>query len=468
MTRKLSLASLLSVGVILSSVPSSDAFQGTRILEFPPLARQDCTSTTRLYNAQKRKPRFSQQAHIQKKQSISNSKPQPWDSGKSIEELEAKLMTRWGTLQDQQSPGKKKEKNKKKSSRATITDLRAPVLDPWDEDQQSNNNRRQEVEYYDEDDEGFEYIELEDDEEFDFSEIQFDDDDGTKFSGGASKFGSRKLKVGDLISPKPAGGRGTFDVEDEPNGSYFFNPKSSTAVPDNKKQTQAAQKAEKEKETNRKKREPRESAKPILGEDGSPLLLSLDEAMSRFESTVDEDVIDTIDATDDSPIVALSKKKSWEDLGITSPTLLENLEYMNCPAPLDVQVKTVPPAVTGNDVLVGTYTGSGKTLSFLTPLVQRLLWDGDDTDFKNLGLAILIIAPGRELASQIVSVTRELIQDTGLTVQLAIGGTTFSRNLEQIRKRKPNIIVGTPGRIAELVVGKPGEKYVPCRLIILN
>jgi len=180
--------------------------------------------------------------------------------------------------------------------------------------------------------------------------------------------------------------------------------------------------------------------------------------MSRFESTVDENVIDTIDATEESPIVALSQKKSWEDLGITSPVLLENLEYMNCLAPLDVQVKTVPGAVTGNDVLVGTYTGSGKTLSFLTPLVQRLLWDGDDTDLKSLGLAILIIAPGRELASQIASVARELIQDTGLTVQLAIGGTTFSRNLEQIRKRKPNIIVGTPGRIAELVVGKPGEK----------
>ena len=53
---------------------------------------------------------------------------------------------------------------------------------------------------------------------------------------------------------------------------------------------------------------------------------------------------------------------------------------------------------------------------------------------------------------------RELLEETPFRVQLAIGGTTFTRNLEQIRKRKPNIIVGTPGRIAELVVGKPGEK----------
>eukprot|EP00536_Pseudo-nitzschia_multiseries_P000028 jgi/Psemu1/101221/gw1.2.27.1 len=143
---------------------------------------------------------------------------------------------------------------------------------------------------------------------------------------------------------------------------------------------------------------------------------------------------------------------------------------MNCPNPLAVQEKTTPAILTGNDVLVGTYTGSGKTLSFLVPLVQRLLWDMnqdfDEDDESGIqgtiqndpGLAVLIVAPGRELASQIVSVARDILQDTGLTVQLAIGGTTFKRNLEQIRKRKPNIIVGTPGRIAELVVGKPGEK----------
>lgn len=448
MTRNISICSLVSVGVFLS-LPFSDAFQGMEVAS----SRQHCsTSTTRLYNSQKKKPRFSQQAHIQKKESISKSKPQqPWDSGKSIEDLESKLMARWGTLEDQQQAPKFNDKKKKKQTAQSTSDLRAPVFDPWDEDEESRPLIVRE--YYDEDDEGFEYEELDDDEEFDISEIQFDDDD-TVLSERASKAGSRKMKVGDLISPKPVGGKGTFQLDDEPSG-FFFNPKAAT---DTKKQSEQAQ-AEEKKEEPKPKKQPKESAQAILGEDGKPLLLSVEEAMSRFESTVDEGVMDTLDATEESPIVALSTQKSWEDLGITSPILLENLEFMNCPAPLDVQVKTVPAALTGNDVLVGTYTGSGKTLSFLTPLVQRLLWD-DDNDSKTLGLAIIIIAPGRELASQIVSVTRELIQDTGLTVQLAIGGTTFSRNLEQIRKRKPNIVVGTPGRIAELVVGKPGEKYV--------
>jgi superfamily II DNA/RNA helicase len=51
-----------------------------------------------------------------------------------------------------------------------------------------------------------------------------------------------------------------------------------------------------------------------------------------------------------------------------------------------------------------------------------------------------------------------LLEGTGLSIVLAIGGTTFSRNLEQLRKKKPTIVVGTPGRIAELIVGEPGEK----------
>jgi superfamily II DNA/RNA helicase len=193
---------------------------------------------------------------------------------------------------------------------------------------------------------------------------------------------------------------------------------------------------------------------PILDQKGKPTLLTVDEAMSQFQASIPEGAeVEYVSTDDQTPIFATTKTQSWSDLGITNDQLMENLRAMNCPTPLDVQDKACPPIITGNDVLVGTYTGSGKTLAFLTPLVQRLLWEEPSND-----MSLLIIAPGRELASQIMSVARLLIENTGLTVQLAIGGTTFTRNLEQIRKRKPNIIVGTPGRIAELVVGKPGEK----------
>jgi len=151
--------------------------------------------------------------------------------------------------------------------------------------------------------------------------------------------------------------------------------------------------------------------------------------------------------------LATETQVHWEELGLSSSQLLTNLKSMSCEIPLSVQRNACPPILTASDVLIGTHTGSGKTLAFLAPIVQRiLLQDGKD------GMRALIVVPGRELASQIVSVARELLQHTGLSVLLCIGGTTFSRNVDQIRRSKPSIIVGTPGRIAELIVGRPGDK----------
>lgn len=77
---------------------------------------------------------------------------------------------------------------------------------------------------------------------------------------------------------------------------------------------------------------------------------------------------------------------------------------------------------------------------------------------SNSGPRLLIIAPGRELASQIASVARELLQSTHLKTSLAIGGTPYGRTVEALRRAKPDVVVGTPGRIAELIVGRPGER----------
>lgn len=428
--------SLVSAGMIL--LPLAQSFHSMHNGNGPLMS-------TELQNSQKKKPRFTQQAHTRKTKPIPKKIPQPWDSGKSIDELESTLESRWGTLDD---PALGPKKSSSSSSKSSSSDLRKPVFDPWQEEKPRAPIIR---EYYDEDDEGFEYIEIGEDEEIDDDAVY---EEEIVVTGSAKKNGSTQMKVAHLISPKPVGGRGTNQLDEEPEtGSYFFNPRTA---PEEKEINGDKKTAETNNASqNAKLPEPANVVEALLDENGKPLLLTLNEALKRFESTLGDTDMEAIDSSQESPIVALAKRQSWEDLGITSPTLLENLAFINCPTPLDVQVKSIPPAMTGNDVLIGTYTGSGKTLSFLTPLVQRLLWN---EDIEGIGLTILIIAPGRELASQIASVTRELIQDTGLKVQLAIGGTTFSRNLEQIRKRRPNILVGTPGRVAELVVGKPGEK----------
>mmetsp|Transcript_11424 Transcript_11424/g.32889 ORF Transcript_11424/g.32889 Transcript_11424/m.32889 type:complete len:841 (-) Transcript_11424:306-2828(-) len=486
------------------------------------------THSSKLF-AQNKKPRFSQKgSHIakdtpEKKTMIgpfsrnnngsrkNKRKRQPppmrnqaWASGKSIDELESTMSKRWGTLDDSStsmsggvpegfeifsgdeddfeimdefddddddfSPPKK-SKNKKNNI-SSSDKWRRPVLDPWDDDEEKDLGSFGDREFYDQDDEGYEIIGEVDDED-----DSFDDDEST-----SSPYVPR---VDHLIAPKPAGGRGTNRNNGSSSGGgggYFFNPDAAANAAKKKENLALSQKGQKQGATqldssildkqngtssdSRKRPQP---AKPLLDENGEPRLLTIEEAFNQFQESVDEGTMEIIETAEVPILAKKANSQTWDDLGITSTTILENLRYdMNCPNPLAVQEKTTPAILTGNDVLVGTYTGSGKTLSFLVPLVQRLLWnmveDFDDdgsgeVSIKNdPGLAVLIVAPGRELASQIVSVARDLLQDTGLTVQLAIGGTTFKRSLEQIRKRRPNIIVGTPGRIAELVVGKPGEK----------
>ena len=287
------------------------------------------------------------------------------------------------------------------------------------------------VDFYDEDDEGYESSSSlntgEEGEDFDEEEDFYNN----------------------IISPKPAGGAGSSKSRNSNQGSGFFfseEPASAPSTPTFKIEESSEETEFKERRAAKQQKEKakKDARKRMVDDDGKDMFLTLDQAKINAglvgegeESNDDED------------------QPTWEDIGITNPTLLQNLDDMGCNAPLSVQDKACPSIVSGNDVLVSTHTGSGKTLAFLTPLAERLLFD---TDNMKSGVKVIIIAPGRELASQIVAVARDLFKGTGLTATLAIGGTPFGRNFEQIRKKKPDFIVGTPGRIAELVVGQPGDK----------
>lgn len=321
--------------------------------------------------------------------------------------------------------------------------------DEFDMDDDDNfDNDDDNDDFYDE--EGNAY---DDDDDF------YDDDDERDSSNDEAAI------IGRLIAPKPVGGRGSLkpknsDVEPRPESStikatwesgnleapvspgFFFNP---NAIP-----TTINDKTNLDTGDQRKNRVFRQhEATPLLDKDGNPLYLTVDQAKTFFATSASMPTNDSSNSNSDSTDAATS----WEELGITSPQLLRNLQAMGCMTPLSVQDKACPTILTGNDVLVGTYTGSGKTLAFLVPLIQRLLLEDAPE-----GIQVLIVAPGRELASQIVSVARDLLVATDMSTMLAIGGTTFARNLEGLRKKKPTILVGTPGRMAELIVGKAGEK----------
>jgi len=116
-----------------------------------------------------------------------------------------------------------------------------------------------------------------------------------------------------------------------------------------------------------------------------------------------------------------------------------SLKKMNFRAPTPIQSMAIPVALEGNDILGTAQTGTGKTLAFSIPLINKLILD------KN-ALA-LVMCPTRELASQVMDAIKSLLSDKiNIKTALLIGGESMQKQLRQLGKRS-RIIVGTPGRI---------------------
>jgi ATP-dependent RNA helicase RhlE len=115
--------------------------------------------------------------------------------------------------------------------------------------------------------------------------------------------------------------------------------------------------------------------------------------------------------------------------------------------PTPVQVGAIPPALLGRDVLATAQTGTGKTLSFLIPIVEMLQKvEGRDTQ-------ALIVLPTRELAMQVEKSFRAIRSGHAQTVALVVGGMSEQAQLETIR-RGARLIVATPGRLEDFLKRK--------------
>ena len=120
-------------------------------------------------------------------------------------------------------------------------------------------------------------------------------------------------------------------------------------------------------------------------------------------------------------------------------SLKNSLEKMKFKAPTPIQSMAIPVALEGKDVLGTAQTGTGKTLAFSIPLINKLILD------KNA--FALVMCPTRELASQVMDSIKTLISDKiNIKTALLIGGEAMQRQLRQLGNRS-RIIVGTPGRI---------------------
>ncbi|WP_397539325.1 DEAD/DEAH box helicase [Rummeliibacillus pycnus] len=125
------------------------------------------------------------------------------------------------------------------------------------------------------------------------------------------------------------------------------------------------------------------------------------------------------------------------------PFLREAIEKLGFTEPTPIQKEMIPLILKGKSAIGQAHTGTGKTHSFLIPIVERIRQDKQEVQ-------AVIAAPTRELASQINIELQKLIEGTDIHSKLFIGGTDKQRSIDKL-KTQPQIVVGTPGRIRDLV-----------------
>lgn len=125
-------------------------------------------------------------------------------------------------------------------------------------------------------------------------------------------------------------------------------------------------------------------------------------------------------------------------LGI-APALLAILERLHFKTPTPIQKQAIPIVIGGKDVVGIAQTGTGKTLAFGVPMIQRL------AQVKGLGLVVL---PTRELAIQVDETLKKVGHSLGLKTAVLIGGTALGPQIQALSKN-PHIIIATPGRLID-------------------
>jgi ATP-dependent RNA helicase MSS116, mitochondrial len=152
-----------------------------------------------------------------------------------------------------------------------------------------------------------------------------------------------------------------------------------------------------------------------------------------------------------------TKFQDLADYGVVSSKVISTIvNDMGIHTMTEVQKLTINECLDGADVIAQAKTGTGKTLAFLMPIVQRILRDPNlESRSRNRANAddirALIISPTRELAEQIAVEAKKIVRGTAVKVQTAVGGSQKSYHLRLMQQEGCHILVGTPGRIKDIL-----------------
>jgi ATP-dependent RNA helicase DeaD len=135
---------------------------------------------------------------------------------------------------------------------------------------------------------------------------------------------------------------------------------------------------------------------------------------------------------------------NFQDMGIL-PEVLKSIEELGYTEPTEFQVKSIPVLNNTEKDFVGqSHTGTGKTAAFVVPLLNRI-------NFESRKIQALIITPTRELAHQVENEISKLGKYTQVKSACVYGGTAYEKQIANLEKTKPQIVVGTPGRLIDMI-----------------
>jgi ATP-dependent RNA helicase RhlE len=138
---------------------------------------------------------------------------------------------------------------------------------------------------------------------------------------------------------------------------------------------------------------------------------------------------------------------SFETLGLSQP-VLQALALKEYSVATPIQAQAIPILLRGRDLLGIAQTGTGKTAAFMLPSIDRLAASGKRPQPRNCRM--LVLAPTRELASQIADSAREYARFSKMSVATVFGGTSLGKNRRDL-DRGVDILVATPGRLIDLI-----------------
>lgn len=140
--------------------------------------------------------------------------------------------------------------------------------------------------------------------------------------------------------------------------------------------------------------------------------------------------------------------KSFKELGLNDNIIL-GLNKQNITIPTHIQNLVIPEILNNKDIIGESHTGSGKTLAFVSPLFQKI-------DYSKKELQVLILAPTHELVIQINDQIKLLAKNSDINIssQPIIGDVNIEKQIKKLKDIKPQIIVGTTGRVLDLIKKK--------------